>query len=123
MNYRAILKVYRLERELNSDETAFLNTLRRMSDTERELTVEALSPAAPKRATKKPASKGASKSRRATSLAGVIGGTAKGFCVYRIALGTTCNETESNPIHDPATGYAGYHEFQPATAQAASGSA
>lgn len=45
-NYRNILKVYKLERELAPDDLALLNTLRGMSDAERELLAEALGPSA-----------------------------------------------------------------------------
>lgn len=41
MNLRNILKIYALERDLNPDDLALLNTLRAMSDTERAMTVEA----------------------------------------------------------------------------------
>lgn len=41
MSYKDVLKVFKLERELSDDETALLNTLRDMTDAEREMTVEA----------------------------------------------------------------------------------
>lgn len=41
MNLKNILKIYALERDLNPDDLALLNTLRAMSDTERAMTVEA----------------------------------------------------------------------------------
>lgn len=47
MNYRNILKIYKLERELSPDDVALLNTLRGMSDSERELFAEALAPEKP----------------------------------------------------------------------------
>lgn len=118
-NFRNVLKVFTMMRDFEPDDHALLNTLRGVTEAEREMLVEALGPV--KRATAKRARK-ASKSPRATSLAGAIAGTAKGFCVYKVTPGATCNETESNPIHDKNAGYAGYHPFQPAAAQAAAGS-
>jgi hypothetical protein len=44
MNLKAVLRTYSLLRQLTDDETALLQTLRGMSDTERELRVESLQP-------------------------------------------------------------------------------
>lgn len=41
MSYKDVLRVFKLERELNDDETATLNTLRKMSAADIEATVEA----------------------------------------------------------------------------------
>lgn len=115
MSYRDALKVFKLERALNDDETAFLNTLRGMTDAERELTVEALSPQT-KKPTKKAATKSASKSRRATSISTAIQGTAgaagrsTGACSFSMD-GGECSAPANDPIHDPTFGYAGYHPF------------
>lgn len=114
MNYRAILKVYSAERRLTDDETAFLNTLRAMNDSERELLVESLSPEKPvSRARKKPAGK---KSARAASLSEKIQGTAgpksiDGGVSKMRCVQEGCGEYADNPIHDSLMGYRGYHEF------------
>lgn len=42
MSYKDVLKIFKLERELSDNETAFLNTLRQMSDADRELLAETL---------------------------------------------------------------------------------
>lgn len=44
MNYRNVLKVYKLERELASDDVALLNTLREMPEIVRGLFAETLGP-------------------------------------------------------------------------------
>lgn len=54
MSYRDALKVFKLEHGLTDDETAFLNTLRAMSESERELLVESLSPQVNKKPVKPP---------------------------------------------------------------------
>src|ERR1043165_6823750 len=57
LNLKTVLKTYSLLRNLTDDETALLNTLRSMNDTERELLVESLAPTKP--AGKKPTRKSA----------------------------------------------------------------
>lgn len=44
MSYKDVLRVFKLERELTDNETALLNTLRSMSDSEREMLAETLGP-------------------------------------------------------------------------------
>lgn len=44
MSLRQVLTIYNAERQLTDDETALLNTLRRMNDNERELLVKGLAP-------------------------------------------------------------------------------
>lgn len=46
MNYKLVLKTYSQLRQLTDDETALLNTLRGMTDAERELLAETLGPPA-----------------------------------------------------------------------------
>lgn len=53
MNYRAILKVYKDERKLTDDETAFLNVIRRMNESEIALLIEGLSDKPQKKSSKK----------------------------------------------------------------------
>lgn len=134
MSLRQVLTIYNAERQLTDDETALLNTLRRMNDNERQMFVEGLSgKAAGKKGSKKAAGKGASKSPRASSLQQRIQGRVKaastngGPCTFRYPddapayAGQVCTGDSGNPIHDPLMGYAGYHEFQ-AAEQAASAS-
>lgn len=72
MNYRAILKAYIAERGLTDDETAFLNTLRKMTDAERGMFVEGLTDKSQKKAGKKSASKLPGKTARASGMASAI---------------------------------------------------
>lgn len=44
MSYKDVLRIFKLERELSDDESAFLNTLRRMTPADIEATVETLGP-------------------------------------------------------------------------------
>lgn len=129
MNLKLVLRTYSALRQLTDDESALLNTLRAMNDTERELLVESLQPqkAAGKKAAK--ARKSASKSPRATSLSSVIQRTPKTKddddsssqqCSYQMG-NETCDATISDPIHDESFGYTGYHTFVP-PAQAATAS-
>lgn len=117
MNLRNVLRTYALLRQLTDDETALLNILRGMNDSERELLVESLSPQ--KAAVKK--RRAAAKSPRAQSLAAAIQQTPKietDTGNVRCA-GEDCNARAADPIHDPAGGYFGYHEFVAPDAQAA----
>lgn len=74
-NFRNVLKVYGLMRNFSPDDEALLNTLRGLSDADREQLMELLGPA--KKSTKKAATKSASKSRRAASISDAIKGTAE----------------------------------------------
>lgn len=56
MSYKDVFDVFKRERRLNNDETALLNSLRHMTDTERELLAETLGPPA-KVKSAKPATK------------------------------------------------------------------
>lgn len=115
-NFRNVLKAYTLLRSLNDDETALLETLRGLSDTERELTVAALSPQT-KKPTKKAATKTASKSRRAASLGTQlqqVRHAPDAVCAFVYNDGKACGEGWPNAIHDKQAGYAGYHEYVPA---------
>jgi hypothetical protein len=122
MNIRNVLRTYSLLRQLTDDESAFLETLRGLNDAERESLVVALQPEkmAGKRASKK-SSKSASKSSRASGLGTTI---TRNLSQYRQVANTPCvalvddnggemecGQVEQNPIHDPAMGYGGYHEF------------
>jgi hypothetical protein len=111
VNLRNVLRAFTLLRQLTDDETALLSTLRSLSENERELLVESLSPQKP--ATKRKAGKSA----RAKSLQTVVS-TARPNkpeipCAYVDDSGNHCMEVESNPIHDATMGYRNHHEFQP----------
>lgn len=150
MSYRDVLKIFKLERELTDDETALLNTLRGMTDAERELLVESLSPPAKasKPATKKlkrcdvcGVSKRAAhhrdtslpdyhefdpggKSKRASSLKQAIAGTAGKSKIssddFDDSACDQCSMKADDNIHHLLTAE-GFHEFQPGQAQAVSG--
>lgn len=117
MNLKAVLRTYAFLRQLTDDETALLETLRSLTDSDREQMVESLAPAKPAVKKRKPR---ASRSPRAESLATAIGertldgGVSKMRCAYveNDDDPTACGEYASNPIHDAQAGYAGYHEFQ-----------
>lgn len=89
MNLKNVLKTYGLLRQLSDDETALLNTLRAMNDSERELLVESLSPEKP---AKKPATE------------------------RNIEHCVACNYTR-RAIHHKDTAHKDYHEFQSPSAQ------
>lgn len=132
MNIRNVLRTYSLLRQLTDDESALLETLRNATEAERELLVETLAPqkSTTKRAGRKSASKGASKSSRAQSLSGVIQRTPKmrtnnnddedgPRCTYPMGDDAPCNATEHSPLHKEDGGYLTWHEFQPAASPVA----
>lgn len=84
-NYRNVLKIYKLERELAPDDVALLNTLRGMTDAERELLAETLGPPA-KGKVVKPEKK------------------------RNIEHCNVCNYTR-RAVHHKDTGHKDYHEF------------
>ena len=128
-NFKNVLKVFKMMREFEPDDHALLNTLRGATEPELELLVEAVGPQ--KKPTRKLASKGAGKSRRASGMAAQLNtrlaaqqrALTNGDCAFILndTTGETCDAKPDDPIHDQTFGYGGYHEFQPATAQAAAG--
>src|ERR1044072_1883405 len=122
MNLRNVLRVYGLLRQFNDDETALLQTLSSLSESERDQLVETLSPV--KTATKKRKPRTGAKSARAASLAEQIKSTGKApRCVREIDDNgslTPCDALVDDPIHDKSAGYLGYHEFEPPKSSAAS---
>lgn len=113
MNIRTVLKTYSLLRQLTDDETALLNTLRNLNDSEREQLVESL---VPTKGTGKGAKKKRSpKSPRATSLQQQIQATKRpALCTYIMTINGNsepCQGTENDAVHDKDAGYAGYHPF------------
>lgn len=112
MNYRAILKIYTAEHQLTDNETAFLNTLRQMSESERQMFVEGLQDKPHKKASKK-----SSKSRKATSLAEQI----KSTTGNKPHLGegpvcSICSHTEDYEDHAQPSPH--YHPFSPPVSSA-----
>lgn len=116
MNIKLVLSTYSKLRQLTDDETALLETLRRLNDSEREALVTTMQPQKP---TTKKAGKKASKSTRATGMQAQLNKNmaqqrqAKddGACTYVLENGSVCNTGDSNPIHDKSFGYTGYHPF------------
>jgi hypothetical protein len=118
VNLKVVLRTYGLLRQLTDDETALLETLRSLTDSDREQLVESLTPAKAAVRKRKPR---ASRSPRAESLATAIssraldGGVSKLRCAHVAEGGddpTACGEYASNPIHDEMAGYSGYHAFE-----------
>lgn len=87
MSYKDVLKIFKLERELSDDESALLNTLREMSDTDRELLAETLGP----------------------PVKGKVGKTA---ATRKIEHCEICDYTR-RAVHHKDIGHKDYHEFQP----------
>jgi len=125
MNLKNVLRTYGLLRNLTNDESALLETLRGLSESDREQLVESLSPGkvAGKRTTKKPSSK----SPRASAMAAVIkdslkrGQEAKDkssersddpneHCQKQLNDSTICDEPADANVHH-LRGATGYHEF------------
>jgi hypothetical protein len=125
MNLKNVLRTYSLLRLLTNDESALLETLRSLSESEREQLVESLSPG--KAVGKKRKVKSGGKSSRAASLAEQIKsskrqGPERRSCTYvHPDGGGICSWDEQALIHDAKGGYQGYHEFQPPQVAAATG--
>lgn len=121
MNYRLVLKTYTALRQMSPDDLALLDTLRGLSDTEREMMMDALSPQKPaaKKSTKK-----RGKSQRASGMAAALSRNLmqerqinEGACAHMLECGLPCNTGDNNPIHDKSFGYGDYHEFVPASTE------
>jgi hypothetical protein len=131
MNIRNVLRTYSLLRQLTDDESALLETLRGLSEGERDLLVQSLAPA--KAAVKKAAKKAANKSQRASGMAAAIGGSLQQsraaeravdpnyHCQQRLRDGTLCDEAADANVHH-LRGVTGYHEFVAAQSSADNGS-
>lgn len=114
MNLRNVLRTYALLRQLSDDESALLDTLRSLSESERDQLVETLSPVkVAKKATKK-----SSKSRRAESLAEKLKDTPKPH-LGEGPVCQICSHTEDYEDHAQPSPH--YHEFQLPKSNAASG--
>lgn len=115
MNYRAVLRVYSLLRQLTDEESALLNTLRNMSESEQELMVETLSPQS--KSAKKAGKKSATKSKRASGMAQAIKNSigraqpVQPGCAFIVnnKTGEMCMARDDDSIHDPT--YISSHLF------------
>lgn len=85
MSYKDVLKIFKLERELSDGETAFLNTLRQMSDADRELLAETLGPP--------------------------VKAKVKAGATRKIEKCVACNYTRRAMVHQVPSAE-GFHEFQ-----------
>lgn len=131
MNLRNVLRAYSLLRQLSESEAAILDTLRQISDSERQMFVEALSDKPQKKSSKKGAGKGGGKSKHASSLQQQISGRAQSAvrlpeaatigdvdivrCIAMIDDNggeTQCGETVDNNVHHKQTD-PNYHPFVP----------
>lgn len=143
MNYRDVLRVYKLERQLAPDDVALLNTLREMPDVIRGLFAETLGP--PEKVStgtkqrkvkhcvvcdragraaihKDSAREDYHEFQPPPEAAGKKTGKSKRAASLASAIkGATtfcdypdCGLNASSAIHDPNGGYAGYHAFVPA---------
>lgn len=127
MNIRTVLRTYGLLRQLTDDETALLETLRSLTDGDREQLVESLAPAKP--AVRKRKSR--AKSQRASSMAETLD---KNLSAQReAALKDVTGESDDDaPLHQQHCGTCSnafghedhaqpsphYHEFGAAGAKA-----
>lgn len=129
MNIKSVLRTYSLLRQLSDDETALLETLRQLNESEREALVETLSPQPVRKSSaKKSASK---KSLRASSLEQQIQKRPReamtadsGWpCAHVYKDGLACSASaDANVHHLPSA--AGYHLFlEPASPAGDSSSA
>jgi len=124
LNLRNVLRTYSLLRALTDDESALLETLRGMNDTERELLVETLVPG--KMVTKKAVKKGAGKSQRASGMAETLkknldsqrrvakspdDNDPNEHCQKEFDGGFVCDEAADANVHH-LRGATGYHEFE-----------
>lgn len=89
LNLKAVLRTYTLLRQLTDDETALLNTLRGMSDGDRELLVQSLQP---------------EKVAKPTATRTVE------HCVANVK-GNPCNISRRGAVHKDVS-FPGYHEFE-----------
>ena len=120
MSLRQVLSIYNAERQLNEDDTALLNTLRRFTDSERALFVEQLSDKPQKKPGKGRTGKTGGKSPRASGMAAAIsnslessrkatGGAGCFATVDDNGGEMTCGKPEDDPVHD--TTYLTSHPF------------
>src|SRR4026207_2537578 len=121
MNLKTVLRTYALLRQLTDDETALLNTLRGMSDSERELLMESLQPGTgtgKKKVGKKTASpsgnnrRGLPEQKVGETLAGIakmVGGSDAGKVIA--ALCAACGHDEGYEDHSQPSPH--FHQFQP----------
>jgi hypothetical protein len=127
MSLKNVLRTYSLLRSLTDDESALLETLRGLSESDREQLVESLSPSGAGK--KKAGKKSGSKSLRASGMAKAIGDNLRQKrsaalpndpadpdydpsqqCQKEFDGGFICNEPADANVHH-LRGATGYHEF------------
>ena len=116
MNLKMVLRTYGLLRQLTDDETALLETLRNLTDSDKEQLVESLAPAkvAVKKRVRKPQS---TRSPRAESLASAIQGAAKpAVSSANDPLCAICGHPADYEDHAQPSPH--YHEFEAAGVKA-----
>jgi hypothetical protein len=116
MNMKTVLRTYALLRQLTDDETALLNTLRSMSDSERELLVESLSP---QKATRKRKATGGKSSRAASLAERIKSATGNKPLENTGPKCVACGHVEDYEDHQQPSPH--YHEFQSSKQAAATG--
>jgi hypothetical protein len=115
VNIRTVLRTYSLLRQLTDDETALLETLRSLTDSDREQLVESLAPV--KVAVKKRVRKAQVRSQRAESLASAIQGAAKpAVSSANGPLCAICGHPADYEDHAQPSPH--YHEFEAAGVKA-----
>jgi len=128
LNFKQVLKAYAILRNLTDDESALLETLRSLSESDREQLVESLSPG---KVVKKTTKRSVKKSQRAAGIEAALKRnlpdrrpTPAEMCTYISdsggGNGAECQAVEGDPIHDKSAGYLGYHEFDSGKSHAAS---
>lgn len=117
MSLRQVLTIFNAERQLNDEETALLNTLRKMSGAELESLAVALAP----QVKSKPRKKREAKSARASSLQQQIQSRPRldPTTAFKEPLCSVCAGTEDYEDHQQSSPH--YHEFQPPQKAAATG--
>lgn len=118
MNLRNVLRTYALLRSLTDDESALLETLRGLSESDREQLVESLSPSGTGK--KKAGKKSSSKSPRASGMAAVIKRNLESQQrAVTEPICATCGNVEDYVDHSEPS--PSYHGFESSSSKAAAG--
>jgi hypothetical protein len=117
MNLRNVLRTYALLRSLTDDESALLETLRGLSESDREQLVESLSPSGGRK--KKAAKKSSSKSPRASGMAAALNRSLSQQRAVTEPICATCGNVEDYVDHSEPS--PSYHRFESSSSKAAAG--
>lgn len=104
MNIRNVLKAYGLLRQFSDDETALLNTLRGLSDSDREQLVESLAPQVKPKPRRKREKKSAHAASLQQQIAGVANRPSANQCAFEVRINddrASCGAVAGDPIHPP----------------------